>query len=89
MMVLSSRNFRSMEMSVAKLVLDNEDDDEDEDEDENGSTLPNLVLVLLLVLDNRILKRDFSMKYMILYRNVRMLNTKHQIQNTLLKRLPF
>ncbi len=76
-----------MEMSVAKLVLDNEDDDEDEDE--NGSTLPNLVLVLLLVLDNRIFKRDFSMKYMILYRNVRMLNTKHQIQNTLLKRLPF
>ena len=31
----------------------------------------------------------FGMKYMNLFRNVRMLNTKHQIQNTLLKRLSF
>jgi hypothetical protein len=27
----------------------------------------------------------FGMKYMKLYRNVRILNTKHQIQNTLVK----
>jgi len=31
----------------------------------------------------------FGMKYMMLYRHVRILNTKHQIQNTLVKRLLF
>ena len=46
-----------MEMSVAKVALDNED--EYDDEYESGSTLPNLVLVLLLVLDNRIFEMDF------------------------------
>ncbi len=47
-----------MERLVAKVALDNED--EDDDEYESGSTLPNLVLVLLLVLDNRIFEMDFS-----------------------------
>ena len=40
-----------MEMSVAKVALDNED--EYDDEYESGSTLPNLVL------DNRIFEMDF------------------------------
>jgi hypothetical protein len=31
----------------------------------------------------------FGMKYIILYQHVRILNTKHQIQNTLAKRLLF
>ncbi len=31
----------------------------------------------------------FDMKYMMLYRHVRILNTKYQIQNTLVKRLLF
>jgi len=47
-----------MKRLVAKVALDNED--EDDDEYESGSTLPNLVLVLLLVLDNRIFEMDFS-----------------------------
>ena len=41
-----------MEMFVAKVAFDNEDEYEDDDECESRSTLPNLVLVLLLVLDN-------------------------------------
>ena len=44
---------------VVKKALDNEDEYEDDDEYESGSTTPNLVLVLVLLLDNRIFEMDF------------------------------